>query len=152
VSPDSTPIAAYDLVGGQKVWTLPLDAGSWMLTATTAGLVAVQENPVDQGGIDLIEPATGRISWRSSIGRPAYLATATVVFGSDLATIVDRPDNGPSSAVRLRLTTGVLQAKLRLKPDQVPLTLTVLRSHEFTQASGLARPNQDSSKSSAAMR
>ena len=131
VDPDPTHIAGYDLASGQRVWTLPLEAGSWVLTATTAGLVAVQQNPVDRGGIDLIEPATGRIAWRSSIGRPAFLATATVVIGSDLATIVDRPDNGPSFAVRLRLTTGVLQERLRLKSDQVPLALTVLRSHEY---------------------
>jgi outer membrane protein assembly factor BamB len=131
VNPDPTHIAAYDLASGLRVWTLPLDAGYWLLTATTAGLVAVQQDPVDHGGIDFIEPATGRIAWRSSVGRPAFLATSTVVIGPDLAAIVDRPDNGPSFAVRIRQKTGVIQARLRLKSNQVPLTLTVLGSNEY---------------------
>jgi hypothetical protein len=131
VEPDPTSIAAYDLANGLRVWTLPLAAGSWSLTATTAGLVALQEYPVDRGGIDLIDPASGRIAWKSSIGRPAFTGTGTIVIGSALTTIVDRPDNGPTFSVRLRLTTGVLQAKLRLKSDQVPLAITVLRSREY---------------------
>ncbi len=81
VSPDPTPIVGYELATGRRAWALALNAGSWQLTATTAGLVAVQDYPVDQGGLDLVEPATGHVAWRESIGDPAFLATAPVVSG-----------------------------------------------------------------------
>ena len=106
VTPDPTPIAGYELATGRRAWALGLDAGSWQLTATTAGLVAVQDYPVDQGGLDLVEPATGHIAWRSSIGHPAFLATEPVVVGSDLAMVVQLPQNGPSFALLRHLTTG----------------------------------------------
>ena len=126
VSPDPTPIAGYELATGRRAWALSLEAGSWQLTATTAGLVAVQDNPVDQGGLDLVEPATGHIAWRSTIGHPAFLATPPVVVGSDLAMVVQLPQNGPSFALLRHLTTGSLVASHRLGSSQVPLTLAAL--------------------------
>jgi len=126
VSPDLTPIAGYELATGRRAWALGLDAGSWQLTATTAGLVAVQNSPVDQGGLDLVEPATGHIAWRSSIGHPAFLATPPVVVGSDLAMVVQLPQDGPSFAALRKLTTGSLIARHRLGSSQVPLTLAAL--------------------------
>jgi outer membrane protein assembly factor BamB len=126
VTPDQTPIAGYELATGRRAWTLSLDAGSWQLTATTAGLVAVQEYPVDQGGLDLVEPATGHIAWRSSIGHPAFLATPPVAVGSNLAMVVQLPQDGPSFAALRNLTTGSLVASYRLRSSEVPLTLAAL--------------------------
>ena len=126
VTPDPTPIAGYELATGRRAWALGLDAGSWQLTATTAGLVAVQDYPVDQGGLDLVEPAKGHIAWRSTIGHPAFLATAPVVLGSDLAMVAQLPQNGPSFALLRHLTTGSSVARHRLGSSQVPLTLAAL--------------------------
>jgi hypothetical protein len=126
VSLDPTPIVGYELATGRRAWTPSLDAGSWQLTATTAGLVAVQNSPVDHGGLNLVEPATGHIAWRSSIGDPAFLATPPVAVGSDLAMVVQLPQNGPSLAALRNLTTGSLVARYRLGSNQVPLTLTPL--------------------------
>jgi outer membrane protein assembly factor BamB len=74
VTPDGAPVTGYDLLTGQRAWVLPLEAGSWQLTATTAGIVAVQEYPTDNGGLVLVDPVSGHIAWRSTIGRPAFLA------------------------------------------------------------------------------
>lgn len=126
VTPDQTPIAGYELATGRQAWVLSLDAGSWQLTATTAGLVAVQEYPVDQGGLDLVEPATGHVAWRESIGHPAFLASPPVVVGSNLAMVVQLPQDGPSFAALRNLTTGSLVVRHRLGSSQVPLTLAAL--------------------------
>jgi hypothetical protein len=126
VSPDPTPIVGYELATGRRAWALALDAGSWQLTATTAGLVAAQNFPVDQGGLDLVEPTTGHIAWRSSIGDPAFLATAPVVLGSNLAMLVQLPQDGPAFAALRNLTTGSLIARHRLASTEVPLTLAAL--------------------------
>jgi outer membrane protein assembly factor BamB len=126
VSQDPTPIAGYELATGRQAWALGLDAGSWQLTATPAGLVAVQDYPVDQGGLDLVEPATGHIAWRSSIGHPVFLASPPVVVGSNLAMVVQLPQDGPSFAALRNLTTGSLIARHRLGSSQVPLTLAAL--------------------------
>ncbi|MGA3219339.1 MAG: hypothetical protein ABSE77_09760 [Acidimicrobiales bacterium] len=61
VTPDATPITGYDLLTGHRVWVLPLEAGSWQLTATTAGIVAAREYPTDDGGLVLLDPVSGRI-------------------------------------------------------------------------------------------
>jgi hypothetical protein len=126
VTPDQTPIAGYELATGRQAWVLSLDAGSWQLTATTAGLVAVQEYPVDQGGLDLVEPATGHVAWRASIGHPAFLASPPVVVGSNLAMVVQLPQDGPSFAALRNLTTGSLVVRDRLGSSQIPLTLAAL--------------------------
>lgn len=106
---------------GHLVW----DARPWQLTATTTGLVAAQNSPVNHGGLDLVEPATGRIAWRSTIGHPAFLAAPAVV-GSNIGMVVQLPQNGPSFALLRNLTTGSLVARYRLGSSQAPLTFAVL--------------------------
>jgi outer membrane protein assembly factor BamB len=126
VTPDATPITGYDLLSGQRVWVLPLDAGSWQLSATTAGIVAAQQYPTDNGGLVLVDPLNGHIAWRSTIGRPAFLEASPVVLGSDLAMVVGRPNNGPSSLLLRSPGTGSLVANRPLRPEQAPLSFSAL--------------------------
>ena len=101
------------------------------MTSTAAGVVAVQVSPVDQGGLDLIHPATGRTAWRSTLGHPAFPATTAVVTGTDLAMVVNRPQNDPSFLLLRHLSTGSLVAHRRLRSGQVPLTLSALGPHLY---------------------
>ena len=111
---------------------LPLEAGSWQLTATTAGFVAAQEYPTDSGGLVLVNPVSGHIAWRSTIGRPAFLEAPPVVVGPDLAMVVGLPNNGPSSLMLRSLATGSLVAKRTMPPQQAaPLTFTALGASRY---------------------
>ena len=137
VTPEGAPITGYDLLTGQRVWVLPLEAGSWQLTATTAGIVGVQEYPTDKGGLALVQPISGSIVWRSTIGQPAFLDVPPVVLGPDLAMVVGRPNNGPSSLLLRSLATGALVASGPLGPGQAPLSFTALGSDLY--GTGLGR-------------
>ena len=125
VTPDQTPIAGYELATGRQAWVLSLDAGSWQLTATTAGLVAVQN--------------AGRPRWprprRAGHGphrlagkhrSPSLFGEPSCRLGSNLAMVVQLPQDGPSFAALRNLTTGSLVVRHRLASSQVPLTLAAL--------------------------
>jgi hypothetical protein len=137
VTPDSAPITGYDLLTGQRVWALLLEAGSWQLSATTTGVVAAQEYSTDDGGLALVQPISGRILWRSTIGRPAFLDTPPVASGPDMAMVVERPNNGPSSLLLRSQATGALVASRPLRPGQAPLTFISLGADLY--GTGLGR-------------
>jgi outer membrane protein assembly factor BamB len=137
VTPDGAPVTGYDLLTGQRDWVLPLEAGSWQLTATSGGIVAAQQYPTDNGGLVLVDPLNGHIAWRSTIGRPAFLEASPMVLGPDLAMVVGRPNNGPSSLLLRSLGTGSLVANRALRPEQAPLSFTALGADLY--GTGLGR-------------
>jgi hypothetical protein len=82
-------------------------------------------------------PLVANGSFRSANFRNSLLDVPPVVLGPDLAMVVGRPNNGPSSLLLRSLATGALVASGPLGPGQAPLSFTALGSDLY--GTGLGR-------------
>lgn len=61
VAPDPAPIAGYDLATGARRFRLSLPADYGSITPTADGFVLAQADPIDRGGLALVDARSGRI-------------------------------------------------------------------------------------------
>jgi outer membrane protein assembly factor BamB len=95
VAPDPTPITAVSISNGAPRFTLRLRADYGPVTATSSGFLLTQQNPVDHGGLALINPTTGAVAWEAT-ARTASWQSMPATSGKYLATIEGRPNNSTS--------------------------------------------------------
>jgi outer membrane protein assembly factor BamB len=117
IDPDTTPLSGYGIRKGAHRWTLPFDASYGQIAVTPAGLVIGQRDPVDKGGLVLVNPSTGAIRWKVTTTEPSW-QSLPVITGPDLVTLQGRPDNGRFRLQDRSVATGRLLAAYVVPKDQ----------------------------------
>jgi outer membrane protein assembly factor BamB len=123
IEPDDTPLAGYAIATGAHRWTLPLEAGYGIVTPTAAGFVLTQQDPVDQGGLVVVDPGSGKIRWDDTT-KTASWQYLPVASGTDVITLQGRPGNNRHTYLQARSSaTGRFTSDLVLPQDNSVISL-----------------------------